>query len=155
MATDAYRGPEEDVGFLFKILTDKMRRHADENLGRIGLTYSQFRVLASINCHGGSMTQREIERELMVSHPTVAGLVSRLDEAGFVECRTDERDRRNKIVSLTQKSLTIRETLERGRRKNEEILLKGVSDHERHELDRIMRKILYNLEDAEQCHTAL
>ena len=88
----------DDLGYLIKQISDKMRANADAVFRKHGLTYSQVHVLSFVQACGGSATQKEIEIYLDVSHPTIVGLVSRLEKSGFVTSHVDENNRRNKIV---------------------------------------------------------
>ena len=91
----------DDLGYLIKQISDKMRANADAAFRKHGLTFSQVHVLDFVLACGGSATQKEIEIYLGVSHPTIVGLVSRLEKAGFVTSHIDENNRRNKIVCVT------------------------------------------------------
>lgn len=75
---------------------------------------------------------------MQVSHPTVVGIVSRLEKNGFVVCSFDEKDRRNKIVCATNKALNTTDSMIIGKRKMEESLTNGLSEAELAELRRII-----------------
>ncbi len=68
-----------------KYISDKVRQKADNNLKDHNLTLSQVRVLRFLTCVGGSCSQKEIEDYLQVSHPTVVGIVSRMEQSGFLQ----------------------------------------------------------------------
>ena len=48
--------------------------------------------------------QKQLQTMMNVSHPTMVGLVQRLEANGFVTTAPDTMDRRNKIVSLTEEA---------------------------------------------------
>lgn len=133
----------KDIGMLLKQINDKLKITADNSLKESGLTISQTRVMQIIHEKGGEITQKEIEASLQVSHPTVVGIVSRLEKNGYLSCRVDECDRRNKIVSVTDKARQIAKIMYDGRENVEKRLLKGLSDKEVSELRRML-EILYN-----------
>lgn len=89
------------IGCLLKMITDKIKMRADANLAQQGLTLTQSRVLGYLNHNGGQATQKEIEGFLQVSHPTVAGIIGRMEQNGFVYCWLDPADKRSKIVCQT------------------------------------------------------
>jgi DNA-binding MarR family transcriptional regulator len=64
------------------------------------LTYQQYNVLRMIDTMG-PQPQAEVARQLMVSAPVVTRLAATLADAGLIERRTDERDRRAVILALT------------------------------------------------------
>ena len=91
---------QEKIGYLVKRLSNRMSVVVDASLKKHDLTFSQIRVLDFIYEHGGEVNQKEIEEFLNVSHPTVVGLVGRLEHNGFIFSRVDEEDRRSKRCLL-------------------------------------------------------
>ena len=89
---------DTDIGHMLKQLESKLHTRANATFSKSELTYSQVRVLKIIWKHGGQVTQKEIEKELKVSHPTIVGIVRRLEKSGYVNCHVDPDDRRNKLV---------------------------------------------------------
>ena len=75
------------IGYQFKIIDEKIKVRADEDLKRHDLTLMQTRVLGFLAEVGGQATQKEIEDDLEVSHPTVVGLVFRMEQKGFLSFR--------------------------------------------------------------------
>lgn len=99
------------LGYLFKAITDKMIEKADKDMEQYGLTFTQSRVLGFLR-DKECVTQKEIEKYLEVSHPTVVGIVSRMEQNGFVTTWFDPADKRNKMVKLTEKAHKTGELLE-------------------------------------------
>jgi DNA-binding MarR family transcriptional regulator len=64
------------------------------------LTYQQYNVLRMIDING-PQPQGEVARRLMVSAPVVTRLAAGLADAGLVERRTDAKDRRAVLLTLT------------------------------------------------------
>lgn len=138
--------PQKDVGYLIKNINDKLKVKADADLGRYGLTFAQSKVFAFLHGCGGEATQKEIEVFLDVSHPTVVGLVSRMEQKGYLACRPDETNRRNKLVSLTAKAEALGAEMDEHMRSNERQLLASLSDGEVAQLRRMLEIIYKNLE---------
>ncbi len=135
-----------DTGFLIKRIGDRLRARADCRLKQYGLTFSQICVIGRIDMWGGSATQKQIERAMGVSHPTVVGLVGRLESAGFVRCETDEKDRRNKIIHLEPKAYAIEAEIQADREKNEAILTAGMTEEESELLYRLLERAYANFD---------
>ncbi|MBQ6622398.1 MAG: MarR family transcriptional regulator [Mogibacterium sp.] len=135
----------EDIGFLIKQISGKMQAHADAEMKCTELTYSQFHVLGYLARHGMEAPQKEIEEFLGVSHPTVAGLVKRLESKGFVATRADEQDRRTKLVRLTDKALALGDHMREERRKGEEKLRGSLTPAEAEELLRLLKIVYANI----------
>ncbi|MGN0135963.1 MarR family transcriptional regulator [Anaerotignum sp.] len=100
-------GTTKGVGYYIKTIHEKIKVHADADLKRHHLTLAQSRVLIYLTEAGGEATQKEIETFLEVSHPTVVGIVSRMEQNGHVTCWMDPRDKRNKIVRLTEQAVSL------------------------------------------------
>lgn len=137
--------PEKDVGFLIKGINDKLKVKADADLKRYNLTFAQSRVFVYLDCRGGQATQKEIEVFLGVSHPTVVGVVSRMEQNGYVTCWQDE-DRRNKIVCLTERAQEISIEMTRHMQETEQKLLSPLSPAEAESLKDMLLRIYERLE---------
>ena len=133
------------IGYQFKLISDKLKVHADADLKNQGLTLAQSRVLTFLNVQDGIATQKEIEDYLQVSHPTVVGLVSRMEQNELVETWFDPENRRNKMVRLTEKSKKIGENMDEVTEQHDKALLNGLSEQEQAELNRMLNIILKNL----------
>ena len=133
------------IGYQFKLISDKLKVHADADLKNQGLTLAQSRVLTFLNEQDGIATQKEIEDYLQVSHPTVVGLVSRMEQNELVETWFDPENRRNKMVRLTEKSKKIGENMDEVTEQHDKALLNRLSEQEQAELNRMLNIILKNL----------
>lgn len=138
--------PNTDIGYLIKTINDKLKAKADADLKHFNLTFSQSRVLAFLNGKGGETTQKEIEVFLSVSHPTVVGIVSRMEQNGYLISFTDKKDKRNKIVRLTEKAMKIGNEMEQNMIKNEQMLLSPLSSEQTEQLKEMLMSIYENLE---------
>ena len=134
------------MGYLIKLISDKMRAQGDADLKEYDLTFSQVRILSYLHRYGPEATQKDIESYLDVAHPTVVGLVSRLEKNGFVECHQDISDRRNKVVRLTPRAEEIRGKVEAKRHQNEQQMLKEFTKEEQEELIRLLKRLYSNIE---------
>lgn len=102
-------------GFLIHDVSRLRRIVVDRALKPLGMTRSQWWVLAFLSRRDG-MTQTALAADLDLTKVAVGGLVDRMETAGFVERRADERDARARRVFLTkagQKLVsTIRESVD-------------------------------------------
>ena len=76
----------QTVGYLMKQIIDKHKVSVDASFKSLNLTLSQARVLKYISDKGGRVAQKSIEDHLGVSHPTVVGIVSRMEKNGYLRC---------------------------------------------------------------------
>lgn len=137
---------QKDIGYLIKNINDKLKVKADADLKHSNLTLAQSRVLAYLDSRGGQATQKEIEVYLEVSHPTVVGIISRMEQNGHLRCWVAETDKRNKIVALTEQAKTLGEEMEQRILANEKMLLTSLSEADIEKLKQMLLIIYNNLE---------
>ena len=135
---------KNDVGYLIKSISDKLKVRTDAELKQYHLTISQSRVLVYLRSRGGQATQKEIETFLDVAHPTVVGLVSRMEQNGYVTCWPCE-DGRNKYVKLTPQAEAIDKDMQRNQLENEEMLLAPLSPEDRERLRDLLLTVAEHL----------
>ena len=136
---------KQRIGYQFKLISDKLRVHEDIDLKSCGVTMTQGRILNYLSDRGGIAAQKEIEDHLQVSHPTVVGLVSRLEQNGFVETWYNPKDRRSKVVGLTEKAKRCNKSMEEVLERRDRVLLQGLSEEEQEELKRLLAIIQKNI----------
>lgn len=135
---------KNDVGYLIKRINDKLKVRADAELKKYHLTMSQSRVLVYLRSRDGQATQKEIETFLDVAHPTVVGLVSRMEQNGYVTCWPCE-DGRNKYVKLTPQAEAIDKDMQENMHANEEMLLAPLSPEDRERLRDLLLTVAEHL----------
>lgn len=135
---------KSDVGYLIKSINDKLTVKVDAELKQFNLTMSQCRVFLYLSSRGGQGTQKEIETFFGVSHPTVVGLVSRMEQNGYVMCWPCE-DGRNKNVKLTPKAEDIDKDMKKNMQANEQKLLEPLSPEESEKLRDLLLKVVQHL----------
>lgn len=136
----------KDIGYLIKNINDKLKINADADLKHYNLTLAQSRVLAFLDKQGGSATQKELEIYLEVSHPTVVGIVRRMEQNGHLRCHMDMNDKRNKIIELTEQAKVIGAEMEQRVLANERKLLASFSHEDIQKLMQMLLKMYNNLE---------
>lgn len=137
---------KKDVGYLIKTINDKLKVKADESLKQYNLTLTQSRVLTFLNSKNGQALQKEIELFLEVSHPTVVGIVSRMEQKGYITSWLDERDKRNKIVKVTEQAQDLAVAMEQQMSNNEKTLLASLSREDVEQLKDLLFIIYKNIE---------
>ena len=129
------------IGCLLKMITDKIKIQADANLAQHDLTLTQSRVLGYLARNGGTATQKEIEGFLQVSHPTVAGVIGRMEQKGFVSCRPDPADKRSKIVCQTERAAAIAQDMHATIQATEQQMLRSLTPEQIAALESPLRTI--------------
>jgi DNA-binding MarR family transcriptional regulator len=88
-------------GFLIHDVSRLRRVAVDRALKPLGITRAQWWVLAFLSRRDG-MTQTALAADLDLTKVAVGGLLDRMENAGFVERRTDQSDGRARRVYLTR-----------------------------------------------------
>jgi DNA-binding MarR family transcriptional regulator len=90
------------LGFLIHDVSRLRRTAVNKALKPLGLTGSQWWVLASLSDHEGrNMIQKELAKVMDAGEVTLVGLIDRLEASGYVERRADPTDRRVKHVVIS------------------------------------------------------
>ena len=111
----------------------------------LGIYPGQIPVLGLVAKKDG-LSQRELAKILNIKPPTVNVSVQRLEKAGFLYKKPDEKDQRVTRIYLTEKGKeTKAKALERIH-KNEAVMLEGFSEAEQCLLRRSLEQILANIE---------
>jgi DNA-binding MarR family transcriptional regulator len=94
-----------DSNFAFCVAetAQAMRREFDRRAQTLGVTRAQWRVLTRLSRRDG-LRQVELAELLDVEPITLCRMIDRLSEAGLVERRVDEADRRAWRIGLTPKA---------------------------------------------------
>lgn len=134
-----------DMGYLIKSINDKLKVKADSMLKSHDLTISQSRIVGFLAQKGGQATQKEIEEFFDVSHPTIVGLVSRMEQNGMLTTFVSTEDRRNKIVKLTDSALMIANDIKASVATSEKELLQDLTNEEVETLKNLLSRVLDNI----------
>jgi MarR family transcriptional regulator for hemolysin len=83
------------------------RTKLDQRLRPLGLSQGKWRTLIHLSQGGNKLTQKEIAERMGIEGPTLAGLLDRLQDDGWIERRGSAEDRRCKIVHLQRRSKAV------------------------------------------------
>ena len=140
----------DEIMRLMRKIQIRIKGGVDASLKENDMTFSQSFVMAFIDKHGGKVSQKEIQKHLNVSHPTVVGLIKRLENNGFVYCEVDENDKRNKMVFNTDKATKLRQEMDKKRDAFDTKMMKGFSDQECDELVTLLTKLYDNISEEQE-----
>ncbi|HYJ52497.1 MAG TPA: MarR family transcriptional regulator [Allosphingosinicella sp.] len=127
-----------------------IRREANKRAAVLGATKAQWRVLARLHRSGGGIRQIELAEALDVEPITLCRMIDRLEDAGLVERRRDEADRRAWRIHLTAEAAPVLAKLEAmGVAFNADILA-GIAEADQEAALRVLARIRRNLDQIEQ-----
>ena len=96
------------IGFMIHDVSRLRRTIVDKALRPMGVTRSQWWVLANLSRHDGAgMMQTELAKLLDVGKVTLGGLIDRLEAGGLVKRLADPHDRRAKRVVMTPRGIKL------------------------------------------------
>jgi MarR family transcriptional regulator for hemolysin len=97
-----------DMNFLFTLgeLQRLVRAYADKSGARYGITRAQWAVLAKVERNEG-MKQTELAEQMEMQPITLTRLIDKLCDAGWIERRGDDSDRRVNRLYLKPAALPL------------------------------------------------
>jgi DNA-binding MarR family transcriptional regulator len=112
------------IGFLIHDVSRLRRTIMDKALRPLGVTRSQWWVLANLSRHNGAgMMQTELAKVMDVGKVTLGGLIDRLETSGLLKRLADPSDRRAKRVVMTPRGTKLLADIQTiGARVNAEIM---------------------------------
>ena len=100
-------------------------RSLDQALSGMDLTFSQGHIMGYLAHCDTPPCAKDIEDRFHLSHPTVSGLLSRLEKKEFIALREDPDDRRRKLVYISSKGRQCNETMAAVIQNGDKKLLEG------------------------------
>ena len=120
-------------------------------LEEMELTAAQGHIMGYLAHHSEPPCSRDIEEAFHLSHPTVSGLLSRLEKKGFLEFRCDEHDRRCKRIYVLPKGRQCQQTMHQTILATEQRLVRGFSEEEQVQFLAFLERAIANM-GADPCH---
>lgn len=117
----------------------------DNALQTMDLTGAQGHIMAYLAHTQTSPCPRDLEAEFHLSHPTVSGLLSRLEQKGFIELRTDPEDRRCKRIYVLEKGQQCHELMHRTILENEQRMVKDFTNEEQEMFKMFLERAIRNM----------
>jgi DNA-binding MarR family transcriptional regulator len=138
----------------------RLARTVDELLRPVfaarGLGDGDFDVLATLRRSGApyELTPTELAASTMVTSGAASKRVDRLERGGLVERRVDDSDARGRRVRLTDRGLALIDEAYAVHMANEAAMLAGLTEEERADLARLLRRLGESFDAAGRPHNA-
>ena len=136
---------QKHFGPLFRMLHSCTNQSMTNALEKMELTAAQGHIMGFLAHCKTPPCSRDIEEAFHLSHPTVSGLLSRLEKKGFIEFRTDQQDRRCKRIYVLPKGKECQETMRQQIRETEQHLMEGFSPEEQEQFFAYLERALVNM----------
>ena len=132
-------------GPLFRMLHSCSAQALNTALEEMDLTAAQGRIMGYLAHSKTAPCSRDIEEVFRLSHPTVSGLLSRLEKKGFIEFRPDGQDRRCKRIYVLPKGKECNEAIFQTILATEQQLVEGFTPEEQAQFIQYLKRALSNM----------
>ena len=132
-------------GHMFRLLHCSISQAMTQALGQMELTSAQGRIMGYLAHRGDPPCAKDIEEEFHLSHPTVWGLLSRLEKKNFIEFRPDEKDGRCKRIVISPKGRSCNEIIHKTIQENEQRIVRDFSPEEKRQFAALLNRAVRNM----------
>jgi MarR family transcriptional regulator for hemolysin len=132
---------DETFGPLLHGTARAWRLKLDERLKPMGLSQAKWRTLLHLSLAGDALTQAEIAARLGIEEPSLATLLHRLENEGWVARKGSPRDRRCKMVLLGRRAQNVISQINATAKKLRHELLEDVSPADLRTCMRVLTQI--------------
>ena len=132
-------------GFLVRILHWCNANAMDSAMENLELTGAQGHIMAYLAHAKTPPCPRDLEAEFHLTHPTVSGLLSRLEQKGFIELQTDPEDRRVKRIYVLEKGIQCHEVMHDTILQNEQRMVEGFTQEEQEIFSDLLQRAIRNM----------
>ena len=114
-------------------------------LASMDLTSAQGQIMGYLARRKEPPCSRDIEEAFHLSHPTVSGLLSRLEKKHFIEFRPDESDGRCKRIYILPKGKECNEMMYNTILQTEAKLVEGFTEEEKEQFLNLLQRATENM----------
>lgn len=141
---------EEKLSLLFRRISLAAKKDTDNALKKWDLTMSQAMVLEFLNnTTEENRTQKALEQHFGLQHPTVSGILKRLEKSGFIRTAVCETDRRAKSIFMTDKAWQADANAKAHQDTKEALIFRGMTEDEIKTLRRLLMHIIDNIKKTD------
>lgn len=140
---------ERPLGGYLRAISNAMAQDLQQQTEQLGLTCSQGMFLHHI---WKRQTQehldtypKDLEEFFYVKHPTVSGILQRMEASGFLTLEASAEDRRCKVIRLTKKAMDAHSTIAAHLEASEAQLTMGMDDAQRTQFRALLQLAAKNL----------
>jgi len=136
----------QPIGFIIKLINDSIVAQVNLFLKPYEVTLRQLRILGYLHDNKDKLvTQKELEEELQVSHPTVVGILQRLEKKGLIKTFLNPNKKTMKIVTLIEYEAELFKNINKEKEEFENKLLAGFTDDEKVQLEEFLIRLHRNV----------
>ena len=139
--------PNKKTGFLIKQVHILHEQYLNKKFEHFGLTATQTFTLVSLfkaREKNEKLNQKDLERILDISNPTVTGILNRLEAKGLIKRVTCKHDARIRYIEVTKKAIELDKEIQKTFKEAEEQLISSLTPEEIDRLNEYLIRILRN-----------
>ncbi|GEN55082.1 MarR family winged helix-turn-helix transcriptional regulator [Halobacillus faecis] len=104
------RSIDQNLGYHINMVAHFLQNIYNQRLGEYGLTHSQAKVIYFL-AKAGEQSQTELQKQLHIKASSMNGLIETLLKHERIRKRSCQKDKRTKLVTLTDKGLELHATI--------------------------------------------
>jgi len=136
----------KNSGYYIKRISDFVEADANRELEQFDITFSQARILSYLLARKEKQTiQKDIEDFFELKHPTVIGILQRMEQKGFIVSEIDPKDRRQRIIRTTEQADYLEKEIDSHSAELEKIMVQGMTAEEVLSLKQLLYKVYKNI----------
>ena len=136
--------PRAQFPFTNARVSRRWRKLLNERLKDLGVTQARWFTMVCLQRGGGGLTQRELAHLMTIENPTLVRLLDSLEEQGLIERRHSERDRRARLLYLTNAGERFMSDLNERANVLREEMLKGIENTDLEVALRVFEQVMEN-----------
>lgn len=143
---------ETKGGFLISRIKQTGTRIFDHMLAASGVDAfngAQGRILYVLWQHDG-ISISDLSAQTSLANTTLTSMLDRMEASGLVIRKSDPKDRRSKLIALTEKAKSLQEDYERISQEMSDLYYIGFSEQEISQFEAYLQRVLTNLETEEK-----
>ena len=141
----------QNLGPRLRYLNNRITQYMDQQFLALDLTSTQSFVLHHLSLHENeAVYPKDIEKRFHLTHPTVSGVLQRLEAKDFIVIEPDRADRRCKRIRLTDRARRCDEAVGQAFDTLERLMCAGMSAEEQQTLLRLLDLASANLRTTQE-----
>ncbi|PYZ92064.1 MarR family transcriptional regulator [Salipaludibacillus keqinensis] len=143
------RDIEKFTAYQMSVVTHLVNNRHNLELSNYGITRAQGRVIYMLERHGDLM-QSELQKKLYVQASTMNGIIESLLKNALIKRRASRKDRRTKVISLTQAGVDLGHKLWSELHKLDDDLMANFTEEEKGLMISWLKRMQSNLQQKEE-----
>ncbi|NHA03726.1 winged helix DNA-binding protein [Mucilaginibacter sp. HC2] len=136
----------EEFSLELKLANKSYHQYLSKFFGQSDIR-QHYQIIIQLSRFGGRMTQKMLCRNLNIERSNMVPIIDTLQNNGYVTREMNNKDRRGKLVLLTEKGNKILESLETTFQHFEANIIQGLTWQEMYNCIRVLKVINMNLGD--------